>query len=59
MAARKATTMKDEVVVSVRMPVGLRDQAKELGEREDLTMAQVLRRAVRAYVNARDVETGG
>jgi predicted DNA-binding protein len=41
-----------EVVVTVRMPADVRDRLKERAQREDRTMAQALRRAVRAYVNS-------
>ncbi len=43
---------EEEVVITVRMPVEIRDRLKERAEREDRTMAQALRRAVRAYVNS-------
>ncbi|HSH60983.1 MAG TPA: ribbon-helix-helix protein, CopG family [Acidimicrobiales bacterium] len=38
--------------MSVRVPVEVRDRLKERAQQEDRTMAQALRRAVRAYVNS-------
>lgn len=42
----------DEVVMTVRVPVEVRDQLKQRADREDRTMAQAMRRAMRAYVNS-------
>lgn len=41
-----------EVIITVRMPVEVRDRLRERAQSEDRTMAQALRRAVRAYVNS-------
>lgn len=41
-----------EVVMSVRVPLEVRDRLRERAQQEDRSMAQALRRAVRAYVNS-------
>lgn len=42
--------VSEEVVLSVRVPVEVRDALRLRAEQEDRSMAAVLRRAMRAYV---------
>ncbi|HEX7168600.1 MAG TPA: YlcI/YnfO family protein [Acidimicrobiales bacterium] len=41
--------------VTVRLPHDLYDALKDLARREERSLAQLLRRAARAYVDAREV----
>ena len=41
---------KDEVVLTVRVPVGLAEQVRQVAESRDETTSQVIRRSLRSYV---------
>jgi predicted transcriptional regulator len=44
---------KDEVVLTVRVPVSLAEQVRQVAESRDETTSQVIRRSLRRYVSRR------